>query len=95
MSEYLDSAVPELGEYTYLLQVATRDRLQKVSNPATVHLDSDYDGAADVRDNCPGQHNSAQTDVDRDGMGDACDDPMELECAPLAARTARLVELRR
>lgn len=35
--------------------------------------DSDGDGIADVRDNCPGFANEDQADGDRDGAGDACD----------------------
>jgi len=37
-------------------------------------LDSDDDGIPDMEDNCPGSHNPAQTDRDKDGKGDACDD---------------------
>lgn len=36
-------------------------------------VDSDQDGIADVQDNCPSAANPSQTDLDLDGLGDACD----------------------
>lgn len=36
-------------------------------------IDNDDDGIDDSRDNCPTVYNPAQTDVDNDGIGDACD----------------------
>jgi hypothetical protein len=44
--------------------------LQIVSDP---NIDSDDDGVADSRDNCPDIKNADQLDSDGDGKGDACD----------------------
>jgi hypothetical protein len=38
-----------------------------------LELDGDADGVLDESDNCPDSWNPEQTDVDQDGMGDACD----------------------
>jgi len=37
-------------------------------------IDTDRDGVADPRDNCPAVPNPSQGDLDLDGHGDACDD---------------------
>ncbi len=36
-------------------------------------IDSDGDGVYNFEDNCPEDHNPAQTDTDNDSIGDACD----------------------
>lgn len=36
-------------------------------------VDTDYDGIADVDDNCPTVNNTAQLDMDGDNIGDLCD----------------------
>jgi len=41
--------------------------------PPAPSMDSDYDGVADVVDDCPAVADHWQTDFDGDGVGDACD----------------------
>ena len=59
-------------------------------------LDFDSDGIPDFRDNCPITANPNQSDVDGDGLGDACDDvnnndfdedgvPDDVDCDPMDA----------
>ncbi len=45
------------------------------ADPASEPEDTDGDGLADGRDNCPLKPNAGQRDSDGDGLGDACDQP--------------------
>jgi len=46
--------------------------------------DTDLDGVGDICDNCPATQNAAQTDIDGDGRGDACDADVDADgvCDP-------------
>lgn len=56
------------------------DNCPEVANPdqvkpagATCNVDADQDNIPDAFDNCPAAANQTQSDIDRDGLGDACD----------------------
>lgn len=61
-----------------------------LKSATTVVLDDlDSDGVPDTVDNCPGQSNASQGDIDQDDLGDLCDPDMDgdgldntLDCAP-------------
>jgi len=46
---------------------------------AGLPLDSDNDGIPDVTDNCPNTANPNQEDIDGNGIGDACDDCIDVD----------------
>lgn len=45
--------------------------------PEKVVVDSDLDGIKNMFDNCPSRSNANQDDLDRDGVGDVCDDDLD------------------
>lgn len=45
-----------------------------IMNPLHIPADSDEDGVIDALDTCPNVHNADQEDVDKNGIGDACED---------------------
>lgn len=57
------------GDYN----TVTRGDLADVSNLAARVRDTDKDGIADSRDNCPKTYNPDQKDSNKNGIGDACD----------------------
>ncbi len=50
--------------------------------PPPLPPDKDKDGIPDFRDNCVGVANPDQADIDRDGVGSACDQPEQAPPAP-------------
>jgi hypothetical protein len=63
---YLVSGTNRCGEYGLGARTA-------VAACGPSHADSDGDGARDLEDNCPLDHDPAQADGDGDFVGDACD----------------------
>ncbi|HEY7448953.1 MAG TPA: choice-of-anchor Q domain-containing protein, partial [Vicinamibacterales bacterium] len=57
-------------------------------------IDTDLDGVSDAEDNCPTTPNPDQSDSDNDGVGNACETPVDLRAIKLSSflirRGARL-----
>jgi hypothetical protein len=45
-----------------------------IKNPSYVPSDIDDDGIIDINDNCPSVYNKDQQDINKNGIGDACED---------------------
>ena len=78
-----DSALYALPDWT--AAAATRSVLnagQTNACLAIARVDRDGDGVLDDADNCPGDANTVQSDIDDDGYGDACDDDMDGDGIP-------------
>jgi DNA-binding beta-propeller fold protein YncE len=88
-SHFLDSYSGELsrpvdiafapGAYAYVTDTAS-GRVMRFH-----YDDADGDGVLDPRDNCPGLGNSDQSNMDRDGQGDACDPDADGDGVPNAS----------
>lgn len=60
--------------------VSDEDEIAQGTDP--LNPDSDGDGMQDAVDNCPTVSNPSQSDADRDGIGDACDDDADNDGIP-------------
>jgi hypothetical protein len=69
-----DATMPEAGELATAKEVVASELLPFKANPAYISADVDADGIQDAFDNCPKLANQDQQDVDRNGVGDTCED---------------------
>ncbi|TSK05051.1 MAG: choice-of-anchor D domain-containing protein [Geobacter sp.] len=72
-----------VGKYTVSLTVTDSSglkdtQIKKDYVEVKAGVDSDGDGIADSVDNCPTVYNPKQTDLDGNGIGDACEGPIDL-----------------
>jgi PKD repeat protein len=71
----------DIGKYSIRLTVTdsngyTDTQIKK--DYIEVTTDNDGDGVFDSKDNCPSNYNATQVDLDDDGIGDACDEHIDL-----------------
>ena len=63
------------------LMIKAEDNIFLAVNTATITVrepvDTDSDGIADIKDNCPRTYNPDQSDLDSDGIGDVCDEDID------------------
>ena len=52
---------------------------EKGSTYSVIFSDNDQDGFYDIQDNCPDDYNPQQKDIDFDGIGDLCDNKLEIK----------------
>ncbi len=64
----------ESGNLASAQDVTTVQLESPVSNPNYVVSDRDGDGVPDTNDNCPSTPNQDQADINKNNIGDACDD---------------------
>ena len=62
-----------------------QDVFVRVVDASSGSPDSDGDGVPDAQDNCPTVGNASQSDLDGDGLGDACDDDRDGDGTPNAS----------